>query len=66
MVDSGSQDNTERLAKEAGARFIYHPMGDDGFAGQRNFALEQINTDWVFIWMLMSGLRRQLPKGFKM
>lgn len=48
VVDSGSQDNTEKLAKEAGARFIYHPMGDDGFAGQRNFALEQINTDWVF------------------
>ena len=48
VVDSGSQDNTEKLVKEAGARFIYHPMGDDGFAGQRNFALEQINTDWVF------------------
>ena len=48
VVDSGSQDNTERLVEEAGARFIYHPMGDDGFAGQRNFALEQINTDWVF------------------
>ena len=48
VVDSGSQDNTEKLVKEAGARFIYHPMGDDGFAGQRNFALTQTTADWVF------------------
>ena len=48
VVDSGSEDHTEELAVSAGARFISHPMGEDGFAGQRNFALQQIDTDWVF------------------
>ena len=48
VVDSGSKDKTEMLAKAAGARFIVHPMDEDGFAGQRNFALQQIEADWVF------------------
>ena len=48
VVDSGSEDHTEELAVSAGARFISHPMGEDGFAGQRNFALQQIDTAWVF------------------
>lgn len=48
VVDSGSEDNTKLIAIKAGARFVHHPMGDDGFAGQRNFALQQVNTDWVF------------------
>lgn len=48
VVDSGSTDRTEELAKNAGARFVSHPFGEDGFAGQRNFALTQIETDWIF------------------
>ena len=48
VVDSGSEDRTEIIAKAAGARFILHPMGEDGFAGQRNFALQHISADWVF------------------
>lgn len=48
VVDSGSIDSTEKLAKDAGARFVSHPFGEDGFAGQRNFALTQIQTDWIF------------------
>lgn len=48
VVDSGSEDATEELAKKEGARFIHHSMGEDGFAGQRNFALKQLDTDWVF------------------
>lgn len=48
VIDSGSEDKTEELATKAGARFITHTMGTDGFAGQRNFALEQTKADWVF------------------
>ncbi len=48
VVDSGSTDETQRLAEERGAKFFLHPMGEDGFAGQRNFALTQTAADWVF------------------
>ncbi len=48
VVDSGSTDDTIQLAEAGGARTVYHAMDDDGFAGQRNFALSQVHTDWVF------------------
>ena len=48
VVDSGSTDRTQAIAESMGARFVTHPMGDDGFAGQRNFALTQTTADWVF------------------
>ena len=48
VIDSGSTDKTQVIAESMGAKFILHPMGDDGFAGQRNFALTQTTTDWVF------------------
>jgi glycosyltransferase involved in cell wall biosynthesis len=48
LVDSGSTDRTQELAEKMGARFITHPMDEEGFAGQRNFALTQTEADWVF------------------
>lgn len=48
VIDSGSTDKTQAIAESMGAKFITHPMGDDGFAGQRNFALTQTTADWVF------------------
>ena len=48
VIDSGSTDRTQELAEKMGARFIMHPMDDDGFAGQRNFALTNTDADWVF------------------
>lgn len=46
LVDSGSIDETPRIAKKYGARFICHPFKD--FASQRIFALEQCRYSWVF------------------
>lgn len=46
VVDSGSIDKTVFIAKEAGARIVNHPM-NEGFAAQRNFALEQSTNTWV-------------------
>lgn len=46
VIDSGSKDKTVFIAKEAGARVINHPM-NEGFAAQRNFALEQTTNEWV-------------------
>lgn len=48
VIDSGSIDKTQAIAESMGAKFTAHPMGDDGFAGQRNFALTQTTADWVF------------------
>jgi (heptosyl)LPS beta-1,4-glucosyltransferase len=46
VFDSGSQDGTQALARDRGARVIEHPFTD--FASQRNAALEQIESDWIF------------------
>ncbi len=47
VIDSGSEDQTDTIAESLGARVIRHEMGVDGFAGQRNFALQQARMDWV-------------------
>ncbi|MCI6100283.1 MAG: glycosyltransferase family 2 protein [Selenomonas sp.] len=48
VIDSGSTDRTRELAEAAGARVILHSFGEEGFAGQRNFALTQTTAKWVF------------------
>jgi len=48
VVDSGSTDRTKELAEGLGAKVVLHPMTEEGFAGQRNFALTQTTAEWVF------------------
>ncbi|MFN8482676.1 MAG: glycosyltransferase [Anaerolineae bacterium] len=45
VVDSGSDDGTARLAREAGAEVVVRPFRD--FADQRNAALALVRTVWV-------------------
>src|SRR5579863_3389380 len=45
VVDSGSTDRTVELATKLGARVI--ESGWRGFAGQKNYASEQCENDWV-------------------
>ncbi|MGD9127890.1 MAG: glycosyltransferase family 2 protein [Planctomycetia bacterium] len=45
VVDSDSTDRTAEVACEHGARVIERPF--DTFALPRNFAIEQVTTDWV-------------------
>lgn len=45
VVDSGSEDNTMEIAEKCGARVFLNPF--ESFAGQRNFGLEHVTTDWV-------------------
>ncbi len=47
VVDSGSEDDTCKIAASMGAKVYQHDMDEVGFAGQRNFALECTNADWV-------------------
>ena len=45
VVDAGSTDRTQELARGAGALVVVRPMTD--FAEQRNFAHQQVTSDWV-------------------
>ncbi len=46
VLDSGSTDGTERVAREAGARFLHQPWL--GYVGQKNKVLSLATHDWVF------------------
>ena len=45
-MDSGSKDNTVKIALKNGARVVFRAWDND-FAAQRNFALSQTEADWV-------------------
>jgi len=45
VVDSGSTDETARIASELGARIVSHPW--EGFAAQKNFASAEARHEWV-------------------
>ena len=46
VVDTGSTDDTVKIAKAYGARVIAHPWRED-FSEARNFALDALTADWV-------------------
>ena len=46
IVDSGSTDKTVELAKQNGAKVVNREWDND-FSAQRNFALAQVDTEWV-------------------
>ena len=46
VVDTGSTDRTVELARAGGARVVVTAW--QGFAGTKNFALDQARGDWVF------------------
>ena len=46
VVDTGSTDNTTKIAEELGAK-IFHFAWLDDFSAARNHALEQATGDWI-------------------
>jgi GT2 family glycosyltransferase/glycosyltransferase involved in cell wall biosynthesis/Tfp pilus assembly protein PilF len=48
IVDTGSTDDTIRIAKSFGAK-IFHFEWIDDFSAARNFALEKVTQSWTFI-----------------
>lgn len=46
IVDSGSKDRTEEIAKEHGAVFLSRTWTN--YADQKNFAAESASNDWIF------------------
>ncbi len=45
VVDSGSTDDTPKIAASLGARVVRHPW--EGFAAQKNFASREARHDWL-------------------
>src|ERR1700735_889335 len=45
VVDSGSTDRTVEIARASGATVLEHPW--EGFAAQRNIALDAAHGEWV-------------------
>jgi glycosyltransferase involved in cell wall biosynthesis len=64
LIDSGSIDQTREIAEKLRVKFIYHPM-DEGFAGQRNFALEQTKAEWVLFLDADERITPELAREIK-
>jgi len=47
VVDAGASDQSVEWSERMGAR-VFHRVFNDDFSAQKNFALEQLNTDWVY------------------
>lgn len=48
VVDGGSKDKSVEWAERMGARVMHRPF-DNNFSAQKNFAIEQLDTDWVYL-----------------
>lgn len=48
VVDTGSQDNTVRIAESCGAT-VFHHHWQNSFSEARNFSLSKATGDWIFI-----------------
>lgn len=59
VIDSFSTDQTEKIVREAGARFYQHRF--DGFASQRNFGLQEIF--YKYPWVLMIDADEVVPSA---
>ncbi|MEW6696887.1 MAG: glycosyltransferase [Bacillota bacterium] len=46
IVDTGSQDNTVKIAEQFNAK-IYHYQWDEDFAAARNFGLDKATGNWI-------------------
>jgi len=46
VVDDNSTDDTVKIAKKHGAQILVHALDGD-FASQRNWALEEIKSNWI-------------------
>ncbi len=62
VVDSGSTDETQAVAKKAGAMVLFHPW--EGYREQRRFADTLAKTDWVLVLdadeRLSGGLKNKI------
>ncbi len=63
VVDSGSTDKTEELAKKAGAKFVFNKW--KGYVEQRNFCHSVVSNDWLLVLDADERLSDKLVKEIK-
>lgn len=63
IVDSNSTDKTVELAKQHNAKVIIRDF--DNFSNQKNFALQQVNHDWVVFFDLDETITQELAEEIK-
>ena len=56
VVDSGSTDDTVRIAEEFGAQVFQSPWRDD-FSAARNVSLSKATGDWILVGKYPAGYR---------
>lgn len=64
VIDSGSTDKTVEIAKKHGAKVIYRAWNDD-FSAQRNYALQNVDTDWILYLDADERLNDELIEAVK-
>lgn len=64
VIDSGSTDDTLKIAQRLGAKTVSHSM-EAGFAEQRNFALTQTHADWVLFLDADERITTELGKEIR-
>lgn len=64
VIDSGSDDNTITLAKNAGARVMFRKWDND-FAAQRNFAIDNSKLGWILYLDADERLNEKLVQSVK-
>ncbi len=64
VVDSGSTDATVQMAEENGACVVCRAWDND-FSAQRNFALQQVTTEWVLYLDADERLNAELAAAIK-
>ena len=63
IVDSGSTDRTEEIAKKFGAKFVYQKWL--GYGPQRNMAIDLSSSDWVLNIDADEEISEELAKKIK-
>jgi glycosyltransferase involved in cell wall biosynthesis len=48
VCDGGSSDESVHWAERMGARVVHRPWDND-FSAQKNFAISQLETDWIYL-----------------
>jgi glycosyltransferase involved in cell wall biosynthesis len=64
IVDTGSTDDTVKIANESGAG-IFHFNWCDDFSAARNFALQQTTGDWILVLDADESASEPLAKEIK-
>ena len=65
VLDSGSTDGSEEIAKSLGAKVFNRPLNNN-FSQQRNFGIKSAVNEWVFMLDCDERITESLAKEIKL